>query len=168
MHSQSETNQIKVSYGKEEKAEHRSAYVWVLFPERTNITVTLVTKLVFSFRFPNHGDLTPTHQGFRDTFIRNPDNGCLSVLQLNRNTHHNTEDDCGAIVPFNEKIYTKFKELGAGGFGCVHEVAEASTAARFAIKTLYPGHVRYKEYRTARDILKKEAATLAGLAHVRT
>ena len=157
-----------VSYEKKEKAEQRSIYVWDLLPEKPNITVTLANKLVFSFRFPSHGDLAPTHQDIRDTFIGNADNGCLSILQLNRNIHHSSEDDCGAIVPFNQKVYTRFEELGAGGFGCVHEVAEASTAARFAMKTLFPGHVRYKEYRVARDTLKKEVATLASLRHVRT
>lgn len=166
LHSQPETNSLEVSYGDDERPEQRSKFVWVLFPEK-KITVRLVNELVFQIRFPEHGEDATLYQEARDAFINDPENGCLEILQLNMNTHQTIKNHHGALVPDYDKVYTKFGELGAGSFGSVHEVKEVSTATRFAMKTVLPGHVRYAEVRAAHQAIKKEAAMLAGLTHVR-
>ena len=163
MCAESTTNGIIVSYGGEkEKKRHR--YNWIIFPKKSDMTVTLPNGLQFQLRVSNHGDSRSKHERMKQEYIDKFCGGSLSIDQL----HNEIYSPGGGLPgPVYKKIYTKFDRLGNGAFGCVWEVREASTGKVFAMKLLSEHHDNFHDYRLAHQMLEKESDSLALLAHVR-
>ena len=163
MCAESTTNRIVVSYGGEkEKKRHR--YNWIIFPKKSDMTVTLANGLQFQLRIPDHGESSFKHEQMKQNYVEKVCGGSLSIDQLHSETHNPGGSVPGTVY---KKIYTKFDRLGNGTFGCVYEVREASTGKVFAMKMLSEQHENFHDYRLAHQMLEKESDSLTMLTHVR-
>lgn len=161
--AESTANGIVVSYGGEkEKKRHR--YIWIIFPKKSDMTVTLANGLQFQLRIPDHGRSRLKHEQMKQNYIEKFCGGSLGIDELHNKIHSPGNGLPGTVY---KKIYTKFHKLGNGTFGSVFEIREASTAKVFAMKILSELHENFHDYRIAHEILEKESDSLAMLTHVR-
>lgn len=148
---------LSVSYDGQAKDERRRNFKWIIFPEYKTIRVTIPLKhdreLAFNVHLPQYHETHSKEYKARAAMFLDdaPQEHELALQNLALRSQDTSFAPSESLSPTKRPIYLKREELGAGAFGRVRKLVDASTGSEYAGKEFF----RTTGWEREIDIMKK-------------